>query len=46
MLRGGKISRAKWDGGNQLVGTFPSHEVRVFLLGRTALLTSIQILSK
>ena len=44
-LHGGKISRAKWDGGNQLVGTFPTHEVRVFFLGRTALLTSIQILS-
>jgi hypothetical protein len=45
-LAAGKLTQKKWDGGKQLVATFPTHEVRVFFAGGKAMLTSVQILSK
>lgn len=41
-----KKRMVKWDGGNQLVATFPKYEVRVFLFEDEVLTASIQILSQ
>ena len=45
-LKGGKLIRGRWDGGKELIATFPQHEVRVLFSGRQAVMTSIQILAK
>lgn len=45
-LKGGKLVRSRWEGGTQLIATFPQHEVRVFFSDKQAVMTSIQILAK
>ena len=45
-LASGKITGKRWDGGKQLVASFPNYEVRVFFFDGKAIITSVQVLSK
>jgi hypothetical protein len=45
-LSRGKIKMTTWDGGRQLVATFPKHQLRLMFIGSKVGVASVQILSK